>query len=49
MRLLTDQVIPHLVQNGLHVLSAQAFGANQAPEHPKHAPKATTLLGAVES
>ena len=39
-------MIPHLIQYWLHVLPGQALGSNQALQHPKHAPKATTLFGA---
>lgn len=39
----TDEVVLHLLQYRLHVLSAQALGAHQALQHPKHAPKTATL------
>lgn len=40
----TNEVIPHLLQNGLHVLTGQALGAHKTLQHPKHAPK--TFFGA---
>ena len=45
----TDEVLLHLLQHWLHVITAQALGAHQALQHPKHAPKAATLFGAEEN
>lgn len=38
----TNEVVPHLLQHWLHVLSRQTLGAHQTLQHPKHPPKTTT-------
>lgn len=43
----TNKVVPHLVQNWLHVLLSQILRSHQAFQHPKHSPK-TTLLSSAE-
>lgn len=42
----TNEVVPHLIQYRLHVLTGQAFGPHQALQHPKHAPETATFFGA---
>lgn len=39
-------MVPHLLQNWLHVLLAQTLRTHQALQHPKHATQTTTLFGA---
>lgn len=43
----TNQVILHLLQHRIHVISGQALGTHQTLQHAKHAPQAT-LLHTVE-
>lgn len=42
----TDEVIPHLVQNWLHVLLSQILRSHQAFQHPKHSPETTLFASA---